>query len=44
MLGNIDGGSDVQGMTRKELLAPFIRSFATTDTAKGGCPEVPVPL
>lgn len=31
----------VRSMTPDEIVAPFLRSFATDDPAQGGCPEVP---
>ena len=32
-----------KGMTRQELLELFGRAFRSSDPAKGGCPDVPVP-
>ena len=37
------GATPAKGMTRKELLDLFGRAFHSTDTAKGGCPDVHVP-
>ena len=40
--GDGDGDGAVSPMTRDELVAPYVRSFRSTDPGKGGCPEVPV--
>ena len=31
----------VKGMTREQIIQPFIDSFASSDPAKGGCVDVP---
>lgn len=37
------GGGSTGGMTRSELIEPFVASFASTDPGRGGCPEVKIP-
>lgn len=36
-----DPARGIAAMTRKELLRPFLDSFATSDPQLGGCPDVP---